>query len=49
MKLNDPPITLSLDYIDENSNMTSSQDRLTITEYKSKDHYCVDGFPKEGD
>lgn len=40
MKLNDPQITIKLESLAE---------ELQLLEFRGKDLYCPDGFPKEGD
>lgn len=45
MKLNKPEITLNLQLADQKKALT--KESFQIESYSAKDHYCVDGFPKE--
>ena len=48
MKLNDPEINVVMSLGKEQSYNSKIKEKLEKATYKTKDYYCVDGFPKEG-
>ena len=50
MKLSDPNILLSLPYIEiaDSNILIDFYKDLVLRPFKTKEHYCADGFPKEG-
>jgi hypothetical protein len=46
MKLNVPEISLELPF--SNSKLLHSREYFPIKEFSSKEFYCLDGFPKDG-
>ncbi|CDW71703.1 UNKNOWN [Stylonychia lemnae] len=50
MKLSDPIISLNLPYVQQNDSriLIDFYKDLVLSPFKNKEHYCADGFPKEG-